>query len=88
MSGPTGHLTLVAPPPAPPEPLDSPGPIPPDALAAVDDAAEIAAQLAARDRELHFTSAGVQLRRLDGTVLRRLSPSEAMDVMCGLADVE
>jgi hypothetical protein len=87
MSGSIGQLTLAAPTSATAAD-DLPGRVPAEAMALVDGAAEIAEQLAARNRELHFTSAGAQLRTLDGTVLRTLSPTEALDVMCGLADVD
>jgi hypothetical protein len=62
-----------------------PGP-PPEALAAVDRAWEVAERLARRGLELNFAAGGVQLRTLRGRVLRTLSPMEAIDVMLGLAD--
>ena len=87
MSGSIGQLTVAAPAPAAAG-QDRPGRVPAEAMAAVDAAFEIAEQLAARNRELHFTSAGVQVRTLDGTVLGTLSATEALDVMCGLAGVD
>jgi hypothetical protein len=67
---------------------------PPSAiLEAVEAAGHIAEALARRDRELHFSTgfggrSVVELRRLDGTFIRRLTALEAVDVMAGLADVE
>jgi hypothetical protein len=87
MSGSIGQLTVAAPAPAAAAD-DLPGRVPAEAMAAVDAAFAIAERLAARDRELHFTSAGVQVRTLDGTVLRTLSAAEALDVMCGLAHID
>jgi hypothetical protein len=61
---------------------------PPDeVLEQMHEAAQVAEQLRAHDRELHFQSEGgrvaVQLRSLDGSVVRTLSPSEALDVASG-----
>jgi hypothetical protein len=95
MSGESGILT----PPSealrkrPASRTEGPGTPPGAILEAVDAAAVIAGELAARDRELHFTtSLGgrliVELRTLDGAVIRRLEPSEALDVMAGLVGVE
>jgi FlaG protein len=57
----------------------------------VDRASEIAAQLAAANRELHFArDAGsgrvvIQVRDLDGNVIKTIPPSHALDVMAGAA---
>ena len=67
---------------------ETPGTIPPEAMLLVDSAAGIAERLASRDRQLHFTATGAELRTLDGTLLRRLSIMDAIDVMCGLEDVD
>jgi hypothetical protein len=87
MSGEIGHLTLVT-------SADTPaahhhaGRPPAEAREAVDAAFEIAEQLAQSDRELHFVGGGyAELRTLDGTVIRRLTPAEALDVMCGAGDL-
>jgi flagellar protein FlaG len=67
---------------------------PPEALAEVAAAARRAQDLADRNRELHFhrdEESGriiVQVRDLDGHVIRTIPPSEALEVMAGLADVE
>jgi flagellar protein FlaG len=51
-----------------------------------------AEQLADADRELHFAkdpSSGrivVEVRDLDGTVVRTIPPSEALDIMSGLSE--
>jgi FlaG protein len=55
----------------------------------VDRAAERAAELASRNRELHFSvdeetgRVVVQVRDLEGNVIRTIPPSEALDVMAG-----
>ena len=60
-------------------------------LAEVDAAWERAAQLAAQNRELHFATDEetgrviIQVRTLDGEVLRTIPPSRALDVMSGSA---
>ena len=57
----------------------------------VDRAAEIAAQLHDANRELHFTKDGrtgrvvIQVRDLDGNVIKTIPPSRALDVMSGAA---
>jgi len=62
---------------------------PPDALADVDAAWERSAELAASNRELHFRRnehSGptiIEVRRLDGEVLRTIPPSRMLDVMSG-----
>ena len=65
-------------------------PVPPlEALAAVDAAFGHAAELAARNRELHFAvdeETGrmiIEVRTLDGEALRTIAPSEVLDVMSG-----
>jgi hypothetical protein len=62
---------------------------PPEVLAEVDAAWARAAQLAAENRELHFErdpATGrvvIQVRTLDGEVLRTIPPSGALDIMGG-----
>lgn len=62
---------------------------PPEVLAEVDAAWERAAELAAQNRELHFTrdeASGrtiIEVRTLTGEVLRTIPPSQALDVMGG-----
>ena len=62
---------------------------PPEVLAEVDAAWERGARLAAENRELHFVrdkASGrtiIQVRTLDGEVLRTIPPSNALDVMGG-----
>ena len=62
---------------------------PPDVLAEVDAAGARAEELAAQNRELHFArdeATGrtiIQVRTLDGEVLRTIPPSEMLDVMSG-----
>lgn len=57
----------------------------------VDRAAEIAAQLAVANRELHFSKdqdtgrVVIQVRDLDGTVIRTIPPSHVLAVMSGEA---
>ena len=64
---------------------------PPDVLSQVQAAGRRAAELAAQHRELHFEkdpSSGrviVQVRDLDGNVLRTIPPSHALAVMSGAA---
>lgn len=66
---------------------------PPDVQAEVELAAERAARLAADDRELHFTldeETGrviVQVRDLEGQVIRTIPPSHALDIMSGHREV-
>jgi hypothetical protein len=74
----------------PPEPAgDIPASPPPEVLAAVDAAWERTAQLAARNREVHFGRDGatgalvVQVRTLAGTVLETIPPSRIFDVLDG-----
>jgi hypothetical protein len=62
---------------------------PPDVLREVEAAGRRAAELAAQQRELHFEkdpASGrivVQVRDLDGNVLRTIPPSKALAVMAG-----
>jgi hypothetical protein len=62
---------------------------PPEVLAEVDAAWERGAQLAAENRELHFErdeASGrtiIQVRTLDGEVLRTIPPADALDVIAG-----
>jgi len=62
---------------------------PPDALREVDRAAQRADELWREKRELHFEmdeDSGrviVQVRDLDGNVIRTIPPSEALDVLAG-----
>jgi FlaG protein len=57
----------------------------------VDKAAEIVAQLHENNRELHFSKDSetgrvvIQVRDLDGNVLKTIPPSRALDVMSGAA---
>jgi len=59
----------------------------------VQFAAQRAAQMAADDRELHFTldeetgRVVVQVRDLDGSVIRTIPGSSALDVMAGLEEL-
>jgi flagellar protein FlaG len=62
---------------------------PPEVLAEVDAAWERADALAAQNRELHFArdaSTGrlvIEVRTLDGEVVKTIPPSEALNVMSG-----
>jgi hypothetical protein len=62
---------------------------PPEVLAEVDAAWERANELAAANRELHFRrdeATGrtiIEVRTLDGEVLRTIPPSRVLDVMAG-----
>jgi hypothetical protein len=82
--------------PAPTAPVEAavavdviPASPPPDVLAEVDAAWERAAQLASANRELHFRrdeGSGrtiIEVRTLDGEVLRTIPPSRLLDVMGG-----
>jgi hypothetical protein len=67
-------------------------PVPPENVRGqVDRAAEIAAQLAAVNRELHFSKdettgrVVIQVRDFDGNVIRTIPPKHALDVMTGSA---
>jgi hypothetical protein len=98
-TAPARRSALVAEPataPATPEPVFGvdasdviPASPPPEVLAEVDAAWERAAQLAAQNRELHFTRDEVsgrtiiEVRTLDGEVLRTIPPSKMLDAMSG-----
>jgi FlaG protein len=62
---------------------------PPEVLSEVDAAWERSAQLAATNRELHFRrdeQSGrtiIEVRTLDGEVLRTIPPSRMLDIMSG-----
>jgi FlaG protein len=62
---------------------------PPEVLAEVDAAWERASELAAANRELHFRRDErtgrtiIEVRTLDGEVLRTIPPSRLLDVMAG-----
>jgi flagellar protein FlaG len=62
---------------------------PPEVLAEVDAAWERSAELAAANRELHFRrdeESGrtiIEVRTLDGEVLRTIPPSRMLDAMSG-----
>jgi FlaG protein len=81
----------VAKPPAAPDTalLSLPAAPPADALDAVGAAAARAAELRAANRELHFRKdeeSGrviVEVRDLEGHVIRTIPPSHALDVMAG-----
>lgn len=70
---------------------DVPPAPPAQVRAQVDRAAEIAHQLAAANRELHFSKdehtgrVVIQVRDLDGNVIRTIPPSHVLDVMSGAA---
>lgn len=77
----------------PPVTADVIPPAPPaEVLEDVAAAAERAEALAAANRELHFAKdpeSGriiVQVRDLDGNVVRTIPPSQALDVMSGLSE--
>jgi FlaG protein len=79
-----------APPPAAADAVDViPASPPPEVLDEVDAAWERAAELAADNRELHFRRderSGrliIEVRTLDGEVLRTIPPSRVFDVMAG-----
>jgi flagellar protein FlaG len=61
----------------------------PEARAMVDKAAQRVEQLHARNRELHFTRdeatnrVVIEVRDLDGNVLKTIPPSKALDIMSG-----
>lgn len=70
---------------------DVPPAPPAEVRAQVDRAAEIARQLVAANRELHFSKdedtgrVVIQVRDLDGNVIRTIPPSRVLDVMSGAA---
>jgi uncharacterized FlaG/YvyC family protein len=69
--------------------LSIPATPPAEALDAVGAAADRAAELRANNRELHFhkdEESGrviVEVRDLDGNVIRTIPPSQALEVMSG-----
>jgi uncharacterized FlaG/YvyC family protein len=73
--------------------LDVPSSPPPDARAQVDLAAQIADEMAANNRELHFSKDEdtgrliIQVRDLTGKVIRTIPPSHALDIMSGAQQV-
>jgi hypothetical protein len=93
MSARPDHLTLIRDLPDPLASAPVPDAPPAEVLAELDAAAARAGDLAARDRELHFEHgpdgrAVVEVRTLSGTVVKRITGSEALAVMAGLEDVE
>jgi YD repeat-containing protein len=68
---------------------DIPASPPPEVLEAMDAAGRVARELHAQGRELRFTPAQdggrvrVEVRDLDGNVLRTIPPSELLDVATG-----
>jgi flagellar protein FlaG len=62
---------------------------PPEVLDLVADASDVVRELARNNRELHFRTDEetgrviVQVRDLEGRVIRTIPPSEALDVMSG-----
>lgn len=93
---PSAPVAEPVPAPAAPEPVFGvdasdviPASPPPEVLAEVDAAWERAAELAAQNRELHFKRDEVsgrtiiEVRTLEGEVLRTIPPSKMLDVMSG-----
>jgi hypothetical protein len=78
-SEPKGDVAVISLPPSPP----------PEVLDEVAAARDRAAELAADNRELHFSTDQetgrviVQVRDLEGNVIRTIPPSEALTVMAG-----
>jgi FlaG protein len=76
---PAGDVAVISLPPSPP----------PEVLDEVAAARDRAAELAASNRELHFSvdedskRVVVQVRDLAGNVIRTIPPSEALEVMAG-----
>jgi uncharacterized FlaG/YvyC family protein len=63
---------------------------PPHVLEEMFDASKVADTLHEQGRELHFEAAGsgrvvVQVRDLDGNVIRTIPPAKALDVAAGAA---
>jgi hypothetical protein len=97
MSVQSGHLSLVQPAggrhlgSAPDEASPIPPAPPAEVLEQVDAAWLRVSELEAAGRELHFTKDSltgrivVEVRTLDGEVVRRIPPSEALDIMTGAA---
>jgi flagellar protein FlaG len=83
-----GHLTFSSP-AAPRGTGVIPSAPPPGVLRAVDRAAARAEELWSEGRELHFEMDGdsgrviVQVRDLDGRVIRTIPPSEALRILSG-----
>ena len=71
------------------KPADIPATPPADVRAQVEEAAKRAAEYAANNRELHFAKDAetgrivVQVRQLDGRVIRTVPPSHALALMTG-----
>jgi len=86
-----GHLTFSSPPPAPRRAKLGavPATPPPDALREADRAGARADEPWRDQRELHFAVDAdtgrviVQVRDLDGCVIRTIPSSEALDIMSG-----
>ena len=61
----------------------------PEARQMVDKAAEVVAQLAKQNRELHFSRdessnrVVIEVRDLEGNVLKTIPPAKALDIMSG-----
>ena len=78
---PKGDVAVISLPPSPP----------PELLDEVAVARDRAAELAANNRELHFSTDQdtgrviVQVRDLQGNVIRTIPPSQALSVMAGAA---
>jgi flagellar protein FlaG len=78
-SGPKGDIAVISLPPSPP----------PEVLDEVAAARDRAAELAANNRELHFSTDEatgrviVQVRDLQGNVIRTIPPSHALQVISG-----
>jgi len=78
-SEPTGDVAVISLPPSPP----------PEVMDEVAAARDRAAELAANNRELHFSTDQdtgrviVQVRDLQGNVIRTIPPSHALHVMSG-----
>jgi hypothetical protein len=78
-SAPTGDVAVISLPPSPP----------PEVMDEVAAARDRAAELAANTRELHFSTDEetgriiVQVRDLEGNVIRTIPPSHALQVMSG-----
>jgi hypothetical protein len=69
--------------------LDPNAALPEEVLDAIGAAADRADELAAEDRQLHFeidetpARLRVEVRELDGTSIRPISPASALDVIAG-----
>jgi flagellar protein FlaG len=66
---------------------------PRDVKSQVDRAAEIAKEMNERNRELHFSKdektgrVVIEVRDLDGNVIKTIPPSHALNVMAGVAKI-